>query len=178
MGSEALLNFSVNGKPKKGKARLETDVLQLRGTKVRMSIPFKAMRNARSSDGVLRFETSHGGPERSALLVELSGAAARKWADKILHPPCNFLWCDLSLAARSAERVEEVSEAQRRAVGCAAQGPRRDQRSRRDDRRAGGRIGGRKGRQFFGHSHCRKIRYPYQGSIRGDPIRWIPGRFK
>lgn len=88
MGSEALVNFSVNGKAAKGKARLETDVLQLRSADVRESISFKAMRNVRSSDGVLRFETSDGGPKRPALLVALElGTAAPKWADKILRPP-------------------------------------------------------------------------------------------
>ena len=81
MGSEALGNFSVNGKPVRGKARLETDVLQLRGDDVRLSIPFKAMRNVRSTDGVLRFESPQG-----RVALEL-GAAAPKWADKILHPP-------------------------------------------------------------------------------------------
>ena len=98
MGSEALGKFSVNGKTGKAKARLETDVLQLHGADVRLSIPFKAMRNVRSSDGVLRFEIADdgpkrsalrgGGPERPALHVALElGSAATKWADKILHPP-------------------------------------------------------------------------------------------
>ena len=88
MGSEALGKFSVNGRTGKGKARLETDALQLRGEDVRLSIPFKAMRNVRSSDGVLQFETSDGGPKRSHLRVEVElGSAAPKWADKILHPP-------------------------------------------------------------------------------------------
>jgi hypothetical protein len=81
MGSEALVKFLVNGESAKGKARLETDTLQLRGADVRVSIPFKAMRNVRSSGGVLRFESPEGRVE-----VEL-GAAAPKWADKIVHPP-------------------------------------------------------------------------------------------
>lgn len=81
MGSEALGNFSVNGKPVRGKARLESDVLQLRGDDVRLSVPFNSMRNVRSADGVLRFESPQG-----RFTLEL-GAAAPRWADKILHPP-------------------------------------------------------------------------------------------
>ena len=81
MGSEAVVDFAVNGKAGQGQARLETDVLQLRGADVRLSIPFKAMRNVRSSDGVLRFESPEG-------RIELAlGTTAPKWADKILHPP-------------------------------------------------------------------------------------------
>ena len=81
MGSEALVNFSLNGKAATGKARLETDVLQLRSADVRVSISFKAMRNVRSSDGVLRLDSPEG-------RVELAlGRAAPKWAGKILHPP-------------------------------------------------------------------------------------------
>ena len=81
MGSEALVKFSVNGESAKCKARLETDTLQLRGPDIRVSIHFKAMRNVRSSGGVLRFESPEG-------RVELDlGAAAAKWEGKILHPP-------------------------------------------------------------------------------------------
>ena len=81
MGAEAAGRFTVRGKSTKGNARLETDVLQLRGADVRLSIPFKAMRNVRSSNGVLRFESPEGRVE-----LEL-GPAAPQWADKILHPP-------------------------------------------------------------------------------------------
>ena len=81
MGAETFGKFSVNGKAGRGKARLETDELQLRGEDVRLSIPFKTMRDVRSVDGVLRFESPQGRVE-----LEL-GAVARKWAEKILHPP-------------------------------------------------------------------------------------------
>jgi hypothetical protein len=81
MGSEALVNLSVNGRAAKGKARLETDALQLRAPDVRLTVPFKAMRNVRSRDGVLRFESPQGRVE-----LEL-GDTAPKWAEKILHPP-------------------------------------------------------------------------------------------
>ena len=88
MGAEAAGRFTVGGKSTKGQARLETDVLQLRGTDVRLSIPFKTMRHVRSSNGVLRFDTAESGPKRSALRFALElGPAAAKWAEKILHPP-------------------------------------------------------------------------------------------
>ena len=118
MGSEALVNFSLNGKAAKGKARLETDVLQLRSADVRVSISFKAMRNVRSSDGVLRFETSDGGPKRP-LLVELElGAAATRWAGKILHPPSRLTklgvkpdWRVAVLGIRDEDFVAELKRA-------------------------------------------------------------------
>src|ERR1043165_1444739 len=94
MGSEASGNFSVNGKAVRGKTRLETDVLQLRGEHLRLSVPFSSMRNVRSTDGVLRFDSPQG---RVALAL---GAAAPEWADKILHPPSRLAkigvkpeWC-------------------------------------------------------------------------------------
>ena len=80
MGAEAVVSFMVNRKSANGKARLETEVLQLRGEGVKLSIPFKAMRNVRAADGVLRFDSPHGG-----IALEL-GSAAPKWAEKILHP--------------------------------------------------------------------------------------------
>ena len=81
MGVEAVMTFTVNRKSDNGKALLETDVLQLRGDSVKLSIPLKAMRNVRAAGGVLRFDSPHGG-----IALEL-GSAAPKWAEKILHPP-------------------------------------------------------------------------------------------
>jgi hypothetical protein len=81
MGAEALCDFTVNGRPDRGKARLETEVLRLRGREASFSIPFKQMTRVRAVDGVLSFESADG-------LVRLElGSAADKWADKILHPP-------------------------------------------------------------------------------------------
>jgi hypothetical protein len=81
MGAEALCSFMVSGKRGKGRARLETGVLQLRGKDVSLSVPFKQMKQVRAADGVLSF----GSPDGDVTL-ELGKAAAR-WADKILHPP-------------------------------------------------------------------------------------------
>ena len=159
MGAEAVIACTVNRKSANGKARLETDVLQFRGDDLRLSIPFKAMRNVRAAGGVLRFDSPHGG-----IALEL-GAAAPKWAEKILHPPSrlakigvkpdwrvvgarrrrrglpdrartrrrrpvdrprgqgqrrDFLRRDHGLTARSARGLEDLAEAERRAVGDAA----------------------------------------------------------
>jgi len=81
MGVEAVMTFTVNRKSDNGKALLETDVLQLRGDRVKLSIPFTAMRNVQAAGGVLRFDSPHGG-----IALEL-GSAAPKWAEKILPPP-------------------------------------------------------------------------------------------
>ena len=81
MGAEALCSFTFDGKRGKGKARLETDVLQLRGNDVSLSVPFKQMKQVRAADGVLSFGSPDG-----VVTLELGPAAAR-WADKILHPP-------------------------------------------------------------------------------------------
>jgi hypothetical protein len=87
-------------------------VLQLRGADVRLSIPFKAMRNVRSSDGVLRFECPEGRVE-----LEL-GTAAPKWADKILHPPSRLAkigvkpdWRVAALGVRDEDFLAELERA-------------------------------------------------------------------
>ena len=81
MGAEAVGRITVSGKSAQGKARLEAELLQLRGEDLRLSIPFTAMRNVRATGGVLRFESPEGRIE-----LEL-GASAPKWADRILHQP-------------------------------------------------------------------------------------------
>jgi len=112
MGSEAFARFSVNGKAVKGTARLETDVLQLRGGDVRLSILFNVMRNVRSADGVLHFDSPLG-----RVGLEL-GAAAPKWADKILHPPSRLAkigvkpgWRVSVLGIRDQEFLDELDAA-------------------------------------------------------------------
>lgn len=81
MGAETLCHFTVNGKPGKGKVRLETDVLQLRGVGISLSVAFKQMKRVRAADGVLWFDSPDG-------MVSLEiGSAAARWAEKLLHPP-------------------------------------------------------------------------------------------
>jgi len=112
MGSEAFASFSVNGQAAKGTARLETDVLQLRGGDVRLSIRFNVMRNVRSADGVLHFDSPLG-----RVGLEL-GAAAPKWADQILHPPSRLAkigvkpgWRVSVLGIRDQEFLDELDAA-------------------------------------------------------------------
>jgi hypothetical protein len=81
MGTEAHCTISVNGKSVRGKARLETDVLQLRGADLKLDVPFRQMKKVRVDDGALSFN----GPDGSVTLD--LGSDASKWAGKILHPP-------------------------------------------------------------------------------------------
>jgi hypothetical protein len=81
MGTESHCTISVNGKSVRGKARLETDVLQLRGADLKLDVPFTQMKKVRADDGALSFN----GPDGSVTLD--LGSDASKWAGKILHPP-------------------------------------------------------------------------------------------
>ena len=81
MGSEALVTVRIKGKTVAGKARLETDVLQFRSGDLRLSIRFKEMSNVVARRGTLTVTF----PDGSASF-EL-GNAAKRWAEKIQHPP-------------------------------------------------------------------------------------------
>ena len=81
MGSEAAVTARFNGVTAAGKARLETEVLQFRGGDLKLSIPFKQMSKVAARGGTLSVTFPDG-----TASFEL-GAAAPKWADKILHPP-------------------------------------------------------------------------------------------
>jgi hypothetical protein len=81
MGSEALIAARFKGQTATGKARLETEVLYFRGGDLKLAIPFKQMSKVAARGGTLSV-TFAGGTATFDL-----GAAAPKWADKILHPP-------------------------------------------------------------------------------------------
>jgi hypothetical protein len=81
MGSEAACTVRFRGKTASGKARLETEVLQFRGGEMKVSIPFKQMSKVAARAGTLSVTFPDG-----TAAFDL-GAAAPKWADKILHPP-------------------------------------------------------------------------------------------
>ena len=81
MGIEALVHATFKGTTASGQARLETAVLQFRGGDLKLSIPFAAMSKVVARGGTLRV-TFPGGTAAFEL-----GAAAPKWAEKILHPP-------------------------------------------------------------------------------------------
>jgi hypothetical protein len=81
MGAEAECDLRFKGKTARGKARLETEVLQFRSSEVKLAIPFKQISKVVASGGTLRVTLPDG-----TASFDL-GAAAAKWADKIQHPP-------------------------------------------------------------------------------------------
>jgi hypothetical protein len=80
MGQELACNLRYHGQTFAGKAYLETDFVLFRG-ETRLRVPFRDLTRVDASEGVLRLTFGE-----SEAALEL-GAAAAKWADKILHPP-------------------------------------------------------------------------------------------
>ena len=80
MGQEIECRIRYQEQALAGKAYLETDHVLFRGTQ-RFKVLFKDMKRVQAEGGILRLEFE-GGP----LDLEL-GAAAEKWAQKILNPP-------------------------------------------------------------------------------------------
>jgi hypothetical protein len=80
MGQELDCTLRYRRRTLAGKAYLETAYILFRGEE-RLKIPFEELTGVYAADGVLRLEFAQG-----PALFEL-GAAAEKWARKILHPP-------------------------------------------------------------------------------------------
>jgi hypothetical protein len=80
MGAEVPCRAIVNGKAAKGRARIETEVLEFRGGALTLKVPFGAMTDVAASDGTLRIEWPDG-----TARFDL-GAHAAKWVDSIRHP--------------------------------------------------------------------------------------------
>ena len=80
MGQELECRMHYRRRTLAGKAYLETDFLLFRGEE-RVKIPLKDLKAVKVADGMLHLDFG-GGPVRLEL-----GAAAEKWAAKILHPP-------------------------------------------------------------------------------------------
>ena len=80
MGQEIECRIRYQEQSQAGKAYLETDHLLFRGTQ-RLKVLFRDMTKVEADGGILRLEFT-GGPAELEL-----GAAAEKWAHKILHPP-------------------------------------------------------------------------------------------
>ena len=80
MGQELDCRMQYQRRTLTGKAYLETDYILFRGEQ-RLKISIKDLQSVTARDGLLRLEFP-GGPA----VLEL-GAAAEKWAHKILHPP-------------------------------------------------------------------------------------------
>lgn len=112
MGAEANCTVRFKGKSAAGKARLETEVLQFRGGELKLSIPFKQMSKVAARAGTLSV-TFPDGVASFAL-----GAAAPKWADKILHPPSRLAklgakpeWRVSAIGVEDQEFLEELEAA-------------------------------------------------------------------
>ena len=80
MGQEVECTLRYRRKTHTGKAYLETDFVLFRGAE-RLKVPFSDLKSVKAQDGVLKLEFP-GGPAALEL-----GAAAEKWARKILNPP-------------------------------------------------------------------------------------------
>ena len=80
MGQELACRMRWQGRALEGKAFLETDHILFRGEE-RLKVLLKDLQRVTAASGVLNLEFP-GGPAKLEL-----GAAAEKWADKILHPP-------------------------------------------------------------------------------------------
>lgn len=94
MGAEATCTARFAGKTATGKARLETGVLQFRGGDLKLSIPFTMLSKVSARAGTLSIACAEG-----TASFEL-GAAAAKWADKILNPPSRLQKIGVSPAWR------------------------------------------------------------------------------
>lgn len=111
MGQELECRMEYRRRTLTGKAYLETDHILFRGEE-RLKIALKDLKSVRAEAGVLTLEFT-GGPAGLEL-----GAAAEKWAQKILHPPTRAgkLGVKPGLAVRligdfDAEFREELREA-------------------------------------------------------------------
>jgi hypothetical protein len=80
MGQELDCTLRYRQRTLAGKAYLETAYILFRGEE-RLKIPLQKLTGVHAADGVLKLEFAEG-----PALFEL-GAAAAKWARKILHPP-------------------------------------------------------------------------------------------
>lgn len=80
MGQELDCTLRYRKRTLAGKAYLETAYVLFRGEE-RLKIPFEELTGVHAAGGVLKLEFAQG-----PALFEL-GAAAEKWARKILHPP-------------------------------------------------------------------------------------------
>ena len=81
MGTEATCTARFKGKTVSGKARLETGILHFRGGDLKLAIAFKQMSKVTARGATLSVTFAEG-----TASFDL-GAAASKWAGKVLHPP-------------------------------------------------------------------------------------------
>lgn len=80
MGQELACTLHHRNRSLTGKAYLETAYILFRGEE-RLKVPFEQLTGVHAAGGILKLDFADG-----PALFEL-GAAAKKWARKILHPP-------------------------------------------------------------------------------------------
>ncbi len=102
MGQELECTMHYQERSLAGKAYLEGDFVLFRGDE-RLKVSFKDIKTASASGGVLRLDFE-GGPAEFDL-----GAAAEKWAYKILNPPSRLhkLGVKAGMGVRLIGRFEE-----------------------------------------------------------------------
>ena len=112
MGSEAACTARFKGKTAAGKARLETEILQFRGGEMKLAISIKQMSKVAARAGTLSVTFPAG-----TAAFDL-GAAAPKWADKILHPPSRLVklgakpeWRAAAIGIEDADFLRELEGA-------------------------------------------------------------------
>jgi hypothetical protein len=106
MGAEATCAVTFKGKRSTAKVRLETNVLQIRGTDLKLDVPFSAMKQVVARDGALHI--AHA----AASLTLALGKASKKWVEKILHPPSRLA----KLGVRPEWRAAIVGDVERKFV--------------------------------------------------------------
>ncbi|SPE25854.1 conserved hypothetical protein [Candidatus Sulfopaludibacter sp. SbA3] len=123
MGQELDCKLRLKKRVLTGRALLETDHLLFRGEE-RLKVLFKDLTSVRATGGVLKLEFP-GGP----MELEL-GAAAEKWAHKILHPPSRLdkLGVKGGLSAKLAGAFDDdfLAELRQRDVSADAAKGKRD----------------------------------------------------
>jgi hypothetical protein len=80
MGAETTCTVTVKGRKSTATVRLETHLLQVRSTDLRLDIPFNAMTKVVARDGAVSIGYGAG------TLTLALGESADKWADRILNP--------------------------------------------------------------------------------------------
>src|SRR5689334_22803636 len=121
MGQELECKLRYGGKSQNGRALLETDYVLFRG-ETPLKLAFKDLRSVHAAGGVLRLESPAGLAE-----FEL-GAAAEKWAHKILHPPSRLekLGVKAGTKLRIVGQVETGFLREAKAAGATTSGSKSD----------------------------------------------------
>ena len=107
MGAETTCAVTYKGMTSSAKVRLETSDLQIRGTDLKLDVPFSEMKKVVARTGSLSFSY------RSRPVTLAVGSAAAKWADKILHPPSRLT----KIGVQRDWRVAVLGEVEQQFIG-------------------------------------------------------------